>query len=125
MTQTEAKDRVPLRLFPQQTVHRATQTEIKDKQAMDRVAPHSEILGVSTGLLTVFALAASAKLWVFSLPVLLVLDMADELSSSGAQSPRTVGLSRFPPKVVDARIILLRLPSHVFYSLQVALHCLQ
>lgn len=39
----------------------------------------NEVLGVSTGLLTVFALAASSKFWIASLPVLLVLDIVDEL----------------------------------------------
>lgn len=42
-----------------------------------------DILGVSTSLLTVLALAATSKLWVLGLPILLVVDAVEELRSQG------------------------------------------
>lgn len=42
-----------------------------------------DILGVSTSLLTVLALAATSKIWVLGLPILLVVDAVEELRSQG------------------------------------------
>lgn len=48
---------------------------------MSQQNTNQELLGVSTSLLTVFALAATSKIWVVSLPVLLVLDVIEEFSA--------------------------------------------
>lgn len=45
-----------------------------------------DILGVSTSLLTVLALAATSKIWVLGLPILLVVDAVEELRSQGIPS---------------------------------------
>ena len=52
-----------------------------------------DILGVSTSLLTVLALAATSKLWVLGLPILLVVDAVEELRSQG-ESPSVFSLKR-------------------------------
>lgn len=54
-----------------------------------------DILGVSTSLLTVLALAATSKLWVLGLPILLVVDAVEELRSQGdsPQPPMQVSQS--------------------------------
>ena len=48
------------------------------------MSPDKDILGVSTSLLTVLALAATSKIWVLGLPILLVVDAVEELRSQGA-----------------------------------------
>ena len=48
-----------------------------------RMSSEKDILGVSTSLLTVLALAATSKLWVLGLPILLVVDAVEELRSQG------------------------------------------
>ena len=43
--------------------------------------PTQDILSLSTGLLTVLALAATSKIWIVSLPVMMALDAWDECHS--------------------------------------------
>lgn len=50
----------------------------------NQMSSDKDILGVSTSLLTVLALAATSKLWVLGLPILLVVDAVEELRSQGS-----------------------------------------